>query len=323
MFSYLLTKEQWGIAFWKNPRIKKGLKRVVELLLWGYLLQFHFRNFIICQWEGSDFNSDWFMAFHVLQSIAVALFLLMFFYALSTLTRIPFYIVAAMAGVMIFGLNGIQETYIRAQKALLASGSIQHMDYWPSHAPRWLQNMFFGMYSEFAFLRFSGYALIGGALGHFIRINQRHVLSFTFGFTLFALGYVLKRDVYFLLEWIDLQLMDWGIQSHANQMANKDSLIGLSMVLCLLGLLVILNRLVKIPNNLFLKMGQNTFPIYIIHVMLIYEGLLGIGLPLEQYKDFLSPVQSWAISLFIVSWFFVLIAYWERIKMKWQILIKR
>ncbi|MEY4330100.1 MAG: hypothetical protein RL609_848, partial [Bacteroidota bacterium] len=123
--------------------------------------------------------------------------------------------------------------------------------------------------------------------------------------------------------WIDLQLMDWGIQSHANQMANKDSLIGLSMVLCLLGLLVILNRLVKIPNNLFLKMGQNTFPIYIIHVMLIYEGLLGIGLPLEQYKDFLSPVQSWAISLFIVSWFFVLIAYWERIKMKWQILIKR
>lgn len=317
VFSYLLTKEQWGIAFWKNPRIKKGLKRVVELLLWGYLLQFHFRNFIICQWEGSDFNTDWFMAFHVLQSIAVALFLLMFFYALSALTRIPFYIVAAMAGVMIFGLNGIQETYIRAQKALLTSGSIQHMDYWPSHAPRWIQNMFFGMYSEFAFLRFSGYALIGGALGHFIRINQRHVLSFTFGFTLFALGYVLKRDVYFLLEWIDLQLMDWGIQSHANQMANKDSLIGLSMVLCLLGLLVILNRVVKIPNGLFLKMGQNTFPIYIIHVVVIYEGLFGIGLPLESYKDLLTPEESWAISIFIVSWFFVMMAYWERITQSW------
>lgn len=318
VFSYLLTKEQWGIAFWKNPRIKKGLKRVLELLIWGYLLQLHLRNFVVSQWEGSSFNTDWLMAFHVLQSIAVALFLLMFVYAISAVIRIPFYIMAAVGAVIIFGLNGIQETYIREQKALLASGVIQQMAYWPMHAPRLIQNMFFGMYSEFAFLRFSGYALFGGALGHFIRINQRHVLSFTFGFTLFALGYVLKRDVYFLLEWIDLQLMDWGIQSHANQMANKDSLIGLSMVLCLLGLLVILNRLVKIPNGLFLKMGQNTFPIYIIHVVVIYEGLFGIGLPLESYKDLLTPGESWAISIFIVSWFFVLIDYWERMIQGWE-----
>ncbi len=317
VFAYLLTQPMSDGPIWKHPRVKKGMKRVLELLLWGYLLQFHFKNFVLCQWEGSSFNTDWFFAFHVLQSIAVALMFLIVSFFISKWSRVPFYFIAFFAGVVVFGCNGILETYIRNQKALLAAGTIDHLNYWPAHAPRWVQNMFFGMYSEFSFVRFSGYALLGGALGHFIRLNQRHVLSFTFGFVLFALGYVLKRDVYFLLEAIDFQLIEWGWQSSAHQMANKDSLIGLSMVMCLLGILVVINRLIEIPKNLFLKMGQNTFPIYIIHVILIYEGLLGFGLPLEQYKEHLSPVQSWMISLFIISWFFVLIHFWERIEQWW------
>jgi hypothetical protein len=318
VFAYLLTQPIEQGPIWKHPRVKKGLKRVVELLVWGYLLQFHFKNFIICQWEGSSYNTDWLMAFHVLQSIAVALLFLIASFFISKYSRVPFFMVAFFAGVAVFGCNGVLETYIRNQKALLASGAIDQLNYWPTHAPKWLQNMFFGMYSEFSFVRFSGYALLGGALGHFIRLNQRHVLSFTFGFTLFALGYVLKRDVYFMLEAIDLKLIDWGWQSTAHQMANKDSLIGLSMVMCLLGILITLNRLIKIPQSLFLKMGQNTFPIYIIHVIIIYEGLLGVGLPLEHYKEYLSPLQSWMISLFIISWFFVLINYWERIEKEWN-----
>ncbi len=323
VFAYLLTQPIESVPIWKHPRVKKGLKRVLELLAWGYLLQFHFKNFIICQWEGSSFNTDWFMAFHVLQSIAVALLLLIGAFFIAKFSRIPFYVIAFLASVVVFGCNGVLETYVRSQKALLASGAIEQMRYWPSHAPRIIQNMFFGMYSEFSFVRFSGYALLGGALGHFIRLNQRHVLSFTFGFTLFALGYVLKRDVYYMLEAIDYALIDWGWQTSMHQMANKDSLIGLSMVLCLLGILVIINRLVEIPKSLFLKMGQNTFPIYIIHVIIIYEGLLGIGLPLEKYKDFLTPLQSWMISLFIISWFFVLIAFWERIEQNGKSLISR
>ncbi len=321
VFAYLLTQPIESVPLWKHPRVKKGLKRVFELLAWGYLLQFHFKNFIICQWEGSSFNTDWFMAFHVLQSIAVALLLLIGAFFIAKFSRIPFYVIAFLGSAVVFGCNGILETYVRSQKSLLASGAIEHLHYWPSDAPRIIQNMFFGMYSEFSFVRFSGYALLGGALGHFIRLNQRHVLSFTFGFTLFALGYVLKRDVYFMLEAIDLKLIDLGWQTSMHQMANKDSLIGLSMVLCLLGILVIINRLVEIPKSLFLKMGQNTFPIYIIHVIIIYEGLLGVGLPLEHYKEYLSPLQSWMISLFIISWFFVLINYWERVEHWWSSVI--
>jgi uncharacterized membrane protein len=314
VFVYLLTMPLEGVSFWNHPRVKKGLKRVLELLVWGYVLQFHFKNFILCQWDGASYNTDWLMAFHVLQSIGVSLFLVIAIFGLSKLTRIPFFILGFAAAVFMFGCNGILETYIREQKMLLSQGVISNLNYWPVGTSRFFQNMFFGQYSEFSFVRFSGYTLLGGAIGHFIRLYQNHVVSLIFGSTLFGIGYVLKRDVYFLLEGIDQYLMDWGWQNVPHQMANKDALIGLSMVLCLLGLLVILNRFVVLKPNLLMKMGQNTFPIYIIHVMIIYEGLLGFGLPLEHYKEFLSPVQSWMISFSIIALFFVMIHYWERLE---------
>jgi hypothetical protein len=307
-----------GVSFWNHPRVKKGLKRVLELLVWGYVLQFHFKNFILCQWDGATYNTDWLMAFHVLQSIGVSLFLVIAIFGLSKLTRIPFFILGFLAAIVMFGCNGVLETYVREQKLLLQQGVISNLNYWPNHAPRWLQNMFFGQYSEFSFIRFSGYTLLGGAIGHFIRLHQKHVVSLIFGTSLFGMGYVLKRDVYYLLEGVDQLLIKWGWQNVPHQMANKDALIGLSMVLCLLGLLVILNRFVALKPNLLMKMGQNTFPIYIIHVMLIYEGLIGIGLPLEHYKEFLSPIQSWLISFSIISLFFVMIHYWESIENFWK-----
>jgi hypothetical protein len=317
VFVYLLTMPVEGVSFWNHPRVKKGLKRVLELLIWGYVLQFHFRNFIVCQWEGASYNTDWLMAFHVLQSIGVSLFLVIALFGLSRLTRIPFFLLGIFAAIFMFGCNGVLETYIKEQKALLSQGVITELNYWPKDAPRWIQNIFFGQYSEFNIVRFAGYTLLGGAIGHFIRIFQKHVVSLIFGSTLFGLGYVLKRDVYYLLESVDQHLINWGWQISPHQMANKDALIGLSMVLCLLGLLVLLNRFIELKPNLFMKMGQNTFPIYIIHVMVIYEGLWGIGLPLEYYKEQLSPTESWMISFVIISMFFVMIRYWEKVEAFW------
>jgi hypothetical protein len=294
----------------------------VELLFWGYLLQFHFRNFIICQWEGTSYNTDWFFAFHVLQSIAVALLFLMLSFFISKLSRIPFYLVSLLIGIFVFGCNGILESYIREQRSFLDAGLISHLNYIPSNAPRWVQNMFFGIYSEFSFVRFTGFAMIGGSLGHIICLYKNDIVSFIFGATLLCAGYVLRMDAYYLLEDIDRILIELDFQNLAYQMGNKDSIIKLGSVISFIGLLVMLNRLFDFKQNLILKMGQNTLPIYIIHVILIYEGLLGFGLPLKNYKENLSPIQSWMISLFIISWFFVLIHYWERIEKWWGSIIQ-
>ena len=37
VFTFLLLRSK--VQGWKNPRIKKGLKRTLELLAWGYLLR--------------------------------------------------------------------------------------------------------------------------------------------------------------------------------------------------------------------------------------------------------------------------------------------
>jgi hypothetical protein len=178
--------------------------------------------------------------------------------------------------------------------------------------------MFFGVYSEFSFVRFTGFAMIGGALGHIICLYKNHIVSLIFGATLISVGYILRMDAYYLLESIDRMLIGWDSQNLAYQMGSKDSMIKMGSVISFIGFLVIINRLFDFKQNLILKMGQNTLPIYIIHVIIIYEGFLGVGLPLEHYKEFLSPLQSWMISLFIISWFFVLINYWERIEKEWN-----
>ncbi|MEY2938916.1 MAG: hypothetical protein RL062_1505, partial [Bacteroidota bacterium] len=139
VFVYLLTMPLEGVTFWNHPRVKKGLKRVLELLVWGYVLQFHFKNFILCQWDGATYNTDWLMAFHVLQSIGVSLFLVIAIFGLSKLTRIPFFILGFLAAIVMFGCNGVLETYVREQKLLLQQGVISNLNYWPNHAPRWLQ----------------------------------------------------------------------------------------------------------------------------------------------------------------------------------------
>ena len=42
----------------------------------------------------------------------------------------------------------------------------------------------------------------------------------------------------------------------------------------------------------FLKMGQNTFPIYVVHVIILYGGIFGFGLVPYAFNRNLDPVSS-------------------------------
>ena len=66
-------------------------------------------------------------------------------------------------------------------------------------------------------------------------------------------------------------------------------------------------------NNLFLKIGQNTLTIYILHMVLLYGSISGVGLK-EEFHKTLGP---WAVVFgaagFILV-FVILIKYLEPIK---------
>ena len=82
VFTYLMLGND-RVSFFKNIRIKKGFKRVVELLFWGYLLQYY--------------------AFHVLQCIAVGILFIILIYGLWRNMRfIPLYLLYVLAGLGLF-----------------------------------------------------------------------------------------------------------------------------------------------------------------------------------------------------------------------------
>jgi hypothetical protein len=129
-------------------------------------------------------------------------------------------------------------------------------------------------------------------------------------FVLVLLGYIFVRDAYYILWGLDFLLNFIGLQHENIQLCNKDALIGLGYVLMLIGVLIVVNRWIVFKDNLFLRMGQNTLLIYIVHVMLIYEGLLGVGLPLKAWSENFSPQQSWGLSALIIGGFFLLVWVW-------------
>jgi hypothetical protein len=310
VFAYLLSspKEQGG--YWQNNRVRKGYKRVLELMLWGYLLQLHLRNLISCWLDGSTYHTDWLMAFHVLQSIGVAIFLILLLFGLSKQTRLPFYLWAFAGAFVILICNGYQEFYIHQQREWVNQGLQSQVIYRPADWPKWIQNFFYGQYSDFSFIRFSGYTLFGSGMGHLLRVYERHVLRYGTAFVLTLLGYILVRDAYYILWGLDFVIQQLGMANVNIQLSNKDALIGLGYVLMVLGVLICVNKLFVFKDNLFLRMGQNTLLIYIVHVMLIYEGLLGFGLPLKTWSQNFTPLQSWGLSALIISGFFLMVWVW-------------
>ncbi len=310
VFAYLLTSPRETDVFWKNTRVRKGFKRVFELMLWGYLLQLHLRNLISCWLDGSSYQTDWLMAFHVLQSIGVAIFLILVLFGFSKWSKLHFYYWAFAGAFFMLLANGHQEFYIKQQREWVAAGIQSQVIYRPEHWPKLFQNFFFGQYSDFSFIRFSGYTLFGAGLGHLLRTHERHAMRYGVSFIAVLLGYILVRDAYYILWGLDFVLNQLGVQQGNVQLCNKDALIGLGYVLMLLGVLVLINRWVVFKDNIFLRMGQNTLLIYIVHVMLIYEGLLGYGLPLRSWSSNFSPLQSWGVSGLIIIGFFLMVSLW-------------
>jgi hypothetical protein len=94
------------------------------------------------------------------------------------------------------------------------------------------------------------------------------------------------------------------------------------MVMIVLGILMIFEKLVgEIKPNLFLKMGQNTLTVFILHMIVLYGCITGIGL----HQFFAKSFTPWQVvigaALFWVL-FFVIIYYLEQIKEKLQFILE-
>ena len=132
VFTYLLIGNN-HLEYFKNNRIKKGYKRVVELLFWGYVVQVY--------------------AFHVLQCIGIGILSILILYGIYKAVKIiPLWVYFFFAGTIIFSSYIVISTWPKEY-------------YWPESAPIFIQNMFHGKYSIFPILPRMGYTMYGAMIG--------------------------------------------------------------------------------------------------------------------------------------------------------------
>lgn len=310
IFVYLLIGGKSDVRFWDNIRVRKGGRRVLQLLFWGYFIQLNLWVIGKSIYYGSEFHMDWFYAFHVLQSIGIGILMVISIYGVYRLFKIgKLYWYYLIGGTLMLIFYSWMKDYIRHDELLITNGFSTHPNFWPNGAPKIIQNMFYGQFSEFSFVRMGFYTLFGGMLGAIIRTYEHRVREWWFGITVIVVGLLVSIFARYFLIGVDELTESIGLTARGVMELNATSLSRFGQVVVLIGILMLIDRSFNIKAPLFLKVGQTTFPIYVVHVIILYGGLFGLGLKGLAFDRDLSPYAAAAISLTAIAFFVLMVKY--------------
>jgi hypothetical protein len=311
IFVYLLMGTKSEEPFFQNSRVKKGFKRVSELLFWGYLIQLNSFDIISSFLNHSEFHLEWLYAFHVLQSIGVGISLLLLIYGIRLfIKKGEIYWYYLIAGLIVMVLYSQLKAFVQADELRIAGVANGQPHYLPSGFPEIIQNMFYGRYSDFNILRYVGYVLLGGMVGAIIRKYETKTKNWWFGLTFIIVGIALNGLQPLLYEIDDA--IEWlGLCQHSHLVLTTTSFGRYGQVVSIVGALMLVDANFKVNAPLFLKLGQNTLPIYVIHVIVLYGGIFGFGLKPDVINNNLNPYAAFSVSIMAMLFFTIMVKYIE------------
>lgn len=286
IFSFLMSgAAAAGGSFFQQRRVRRGLKRVLELLFWGYLIQVNLRELpamLAGKWP------SWMGAFHVLQCIGVGLVVIISVFGFSwrfpARLRIALFIALGM-GFYLFSL-------------WLANQS----GYVPAQAPAWIQNAFKGQWVNFPVAPWLGFTCYGAALGAWVR-QLRDDDRGNGAIYLLAGGLILWRAGWPFDDWLAGQFLDLlGIVS-AERSAPSFFHGRFGETLLIIGALAWIEGRFRPQAKLLCAVGRNTFPIYVGHVILLYGGITGFGIS-RWLGDKLGPWSAAVGAILFCGLFF-------------------
>ena len=322
IFVYLLSVNN-TLSYFHNSRVKKGFKRVLELLFWGYFIQLSLWSIIQSFYYGSKFHLEWFYAFHVLQSIGVGIFFLLVIYGIfKWINKGALHWYYLVSGLLLFVGYSSMKNYIQLDEQAIAEGLQKGPKYFPNNAPAFIQNMFYGKFSDFSFLRYSGYTILGGMLGSIIRTYENKTKEWWFGTTFLVAGIIISIFIQPIFRNID-NFAEWiGITEKGFYELNATAFIRYGQVVSVLGIFMLIDKYVDVKAKLYLKLGQNTLPIYVVHVIILYGGIFGIGLKPLVFDENLGPWIAAGISAIAILFFTLMVHYIEILEDKYETFIR-
>lgn len=317
IFIYLLSANN-SSPYFKNIRVKKGFKRVLQLLFWGYLIQLDLWSIIKSFYYGNEFSLEWLYAFHVLQSIGVGILFLLLIYGIYKWINIGalywYYLISAL---ILFVGYGYLENYIQLDKQAIYDGLQNKPNYFPNNAPSFIQNMFYGKFSDFSFLRYSGYTILGGMVGGIIHTYENKTKEWWFGTIFLVAGIIISIVIQPVFKSVD-NFTEWiGITKKGIFELNVTAFFRFGQVISVLGIFILIDKYVDVKAKLHLKFGQNTFSIYVVHVIILYGGIFGFGLKPFFFNENLDLYSSVCISASAIVLFTLMVSKIEFLEKKY------
>jgi uncharacterized membrane protein len=283
IFVYLLYANK-GEPFFGNERVKKGFKRVAELLFWGYVLMPK--------------------GFHILQCIGFGIMGLLLTYGLYRLIKvIPLWVYYMVFSLIIFSFWAPLNT-IRNEAGVVP---------WPYGWPDFLQNMIHAPAhrSMFPLAPHLGYTFFGAGLGvilHSAWINKSKWLIPGFLFFTGILLFFYSTEFLYFIHHLMTRTFGFGIQ----YLASGNWLFeNLGMILMVLGLLSLVEKLFTIKENLFIRMGRNTLPVFVVHMIILYGAIIHFGIAKFISRDMnpLNPYQAAIGATLFIATFALMVYY--------------
>ena len=265
IFTYLLLRSsEQGPS---NPRIRKGIKRGLQLLLIGYALRLN----LFGLFKGELYDS--FYLVDVLHCIGLSILAIIGFYLLTITKRKALFPILLIATTLLLFL--LEPVYKQWDFSFLPMGLANYL----SKANG----------SVFTIIPWLGYATLGSALSiSFIRFkNHKHLYSVAIPSALF-LGFCLI----YLSSPLFMALFE-ATQIPFFQLINSNNylFIRLGDVFVVFAFFMLIRKF--LTNTTFLKIGSNTLSIYVIHFIILYGSFTGLGL----YKFFHHELSPWAVIL--------------------------
>ncbi len=165
--------------------------------------------------------------------------------------------------------------------------------------------------------------MFGAMIGALLHDCHKHVKKFYFPLSFAVVGALLffyPRDILSGLDsFVDLFAESWNYRfAGLDWLFNK-----LGMVLMALSVLMFVDMFFGAKmkrDNLFLKVGQNTLTIYILHMVLLYGSIFGFGLNTYiNKKHGMYKLTPWEVAIgaaLFILFFVLLIKYLDWIKAK-------
>jgi len=251
VFAYLFNNK--NLTFKKNPRVKKGIKRAVTLLVIGYLLRyptykvFDFSDVTIAQWTI-------FFAVDALHLIAVGLLLIILLEWFSQKLSIKNLNVYLIINLTIF----------------LLSPLVNNID-WTNWLPVPLASyLYFDMGSIFPLFPYAGYIFAGAALGAFLAMNPQKYNEVKFNMYLGIAGLILAAASKIIALYFSSPL-DWNENIFL-------SFYRIGVVLIFNSLIALVSIKIRTIPKFILTFGRLSLIIYVVHLVIVYGSAWSIGM---------------------------------------------